>query len=175
LKHDQEIISRETAEMLYKVSYHNYIPYYFWLTKIGKRELVEFIDDKLAEMTYPKIYSIFRLLIATDKSGWVSHIDQLTKDYERFPQKPYWYWKFKQLIKNSEKTPNINAALELGPNHKIYDTKIRDLLDDQEKADQLLNKACVEYAFERGDASPIRSLDLIANYKVLSKIIPDKD
>lgn len=121
--------------------------------------------------------SIIKLIIACKNEPWIAYVNNMTRKYRTWPQKPSWYWYFTSLIDARNKTGfGITDIIGIGENGKIFDYPIKALLEDEVLSKGVLSKACLGYSnSEDYDKGLIRKLDLIAHYRTFQKKLPDPD
>lgn len=170
----ESIVSPEAAQLFLWASYNSYIPFFYWLTHISSDNAKTFLTKTLHDPAYPKVLSIFRLLVACENNAWLSYIDELTKSIEHHTQKPQWYWSLYNMRSSQKKVSAIYKATMSTPNQIVFGKKVQELVDNPQIAKEMLTVACSDQAI-RGDCdrSDIRLLDLIAYYREISLLLTD--
>jgi hypothetical protein len=167
-------ITNEISEVFLYPSYREYVPYYFWLINSTPEAIRDFLHKAFNDIAYPKILSVFRLIIGIQHQQWIDFvIQEVMKPYERYTQKPQWYWSFESMLDRLSGDNGLYAATEILPHHNIVGNKVKDLLDNDQLAITVLSKLCSDLAIGIGDGSTIRNLDLISYYNRLKEVVPN--
>jgi len=170
----ENIVSPEAAQLFLWASYNSYIPFFYWLTCISSDDVKTFLKKTLHDSAYPKVLSIFRLLVACENKAWLGYIDELIKPIEHHTQKPQWYWSLDNMRFSEKKGLAIYRVTMSTPNQIVFGKKIRELVDNPQLAKEVLTAACSDQAIRGNcDRSNIRLLDLLAYYREVSTLLSD--
>jgi hypothetical protein len=157
-------VTENKTMALTKGSYNEYMPFYFWLTKLRPKLVSEFLRQCLRKPSYPKIRALFRLFVAADNVEWINIVMKMLEEYADYHSRPIWCSNFEHLLQLREQRGGLYAAVE-GTADSILLGKysIHELISDHELSEQVLTDACMGFANgEHSDKRLLRQIDVIA-------------